>query len=148
MRKLLLRLKPGVSKKTHLFSAALLWSFIGALLVLRAGIWLIEENNGIYIAPAILIGTLKSLFILDKSARKSIDRILLLDDGSCLGAVYSVKTWLLVMGMMLFGYILRHSSLPMEIIGFVYIAIGWALFFSSRTGWKAWMNTKTNRPTE
>ncbi|MBM9605837.1 hypothetical protein [Desulfopila inferna] len=136
MHKLLLRLKPGASKKIHLISASLLWSVIGTVLVVRGSLWLVEEQSGFYIVPAILIGSIKSLFILDKSARKSIDRILRLADGSCLGAVYSWKTWLVVLAMMLFGYILRHSSIPLVIIGSIYVAVGWALFFSSRVGWR------------
>jgi len=142
MSKFLQRYKPGVSRKSHLFLAALLWTIVGILLMRRGVLWLMVDGNVVYAVPAVLIGTLKSLFILDKSAKKSIDRILDLADGSCLGAVYSVKTWLLVIGMMAMGVLLRKSSIPFEIVGFLYVMVGWALFFSSRTGWKFWKNSR------
>ncbi len=140
LNKILTRLKPGVPRQTHLFLAALLWTVIGCVLMVRGSVWLVDKGSVVSFVIAILLGTLKSLLILDKSAKKSIDRIQRLADGSCLGAVYSVKTWLLVMAMMLFGYILRHSGVPLIVLGSLYITIGWALLFSSRTAWITWKN--------
>jgi hypothetical protein len=99
---------------------------------------LIAVNGRWIIIPALIAGTLKPLFILDHSARKGVHRILELADGTCLGAVYSVKTWLLILFMMGSGMVLRHSTLPGEILGGTYVTIGWALFFSSRHAWLAW----------
>lgn len=76
--------------------------------------------------------------MLDKSAKKSIERIIATRDGKCLGGVYSVKTWLLVLVMMTAGYLMRHSSLPKEFLGLFYVSIGWGLLFSSRNAWIAW----------
>lgn len=87
---------------------------------------------------AFVAGTLKSRLILDRTARRSIDRITRLQDGTCLGAVYSVRTWLLVLAMMTGGMVLRMSSLPRIWLGFVYVTVGWALFYSSRFGWRVW----------
>ncbi len=134
------RLKPGGSTSSHLLLAASLWTVIGAGLICRGTIWLVGSGNVWLIFPAALLGTLKSLFILDKSARKSIDRIRLLADGSCLGGVYSIKTWALVVLMMLLGYLLRRLSVSTELLGFLYVGIGWALILSSRVGWSAWRN--------
>lgn len=142
VRKILSRLKPGVPRQTHLLLAALLWTVVGFVLMVRGSIWLIAGKATLFFFPAILFGTLKSLFILDKSAKKSIDRIRRLADGSCLGAVYSIKTWLLVLAMMSFGYILRHSGVSPVILGTLYITIGWALLFSSRTAWRIWREIK------
>ena len=141
LRKYLLRFKPGVPRKAHLFLAALLWTFVGIGLMIRGTLWVAGGQNILFLPLAFVIGSLKSLFILDKSAKKSIDRIQNLTDGSCLGAVYSYKTWLLVLAMMGMGYIIRHSSIPLSTIGFIYVLIGWALLFSSRHGWKAWYAT-------
>ena len=142
MHKLLHRLKPGVSKDIHLLSASLLWSLIGAALLLRGFFWLIDVGAAVYILAALAAGSLKSVFILDKSARKGIDRILRLEDGSCLGAVYSIRTWVLVAAMMGVGYLLRHSSLPPAVTGSIYAAIGWSLLFSSRLAWSAWTKSR------
>jgi len=100
--------------------------------------WLTTTERLWLTIPAVIAGSLKSLFILDNSARKGVHRILELADGTCLGAVYSIKTWLLVLVMIGSGIVLRHSSLPKELLGGVYMTIGWALFFSSRHAWQAW----------
>ncbi len=140
--KLLHNLKPGVTRQTHLLMAAILWMVIGCSLFLRGVLWLENENSVLFVIPALLLGSIKSLFILDKSAKKSIDRLQQMADGSCLGAVYSVKTWSLVVMMMLGGYLLRISSLSLSLIGSLYCTVGWALFYSSRLGWMAWKQAK------
>ncbi len=139
MLRMLSRFKPGVPRSIHLFLAALLWTVVGLILMVRGTVWLIGAEEGLFILPAILFGTLKSLFILDKTAKRSIDRIQHLADGSCLGAVYSIKTWLLVLAMMAGGYLLRHSSFPVILVGSLYVTIGWALLWSSRTAWRVWI---------
>jgi hypothetical protein len=106
--------------------------------MIRGMSWLATTEKLWLILPAMIAGSLKSLFILDNSARKGVYRLLALADGTCLGAVYSIKTWLLVLIMIGSGIILRHSSLPKELLGSVYMTIGWALFFSSRHAWQAW----------
>lgn len=142
MHNLLHRLKPGVPQDVHLFSAALLWSLVGTGLLLRGTFWLIDAAAAGFLIIAVIAGTMKSLFILDKSARKGIDRILLLDDGSCLGAVYSKRTWLMVAAMMGAGYFLRHSPVPLGLAGTLYAAMGWSLLLSSRLAWKAWAKSR------
>lgn len=133
------RYKPGVEKRVHLLLAAFLWTMVGILLLFRGGGWLIEAGELWMILPALLFGSVKSLLILDKAAEKGIQRILQFDDNTCLGAVYSFKTWLLVLAMMATGFLLRQSSLPRTLLGFFYAAIGWALFLSSRKAWRAWL---------
>lgn len=144
MRKGLSRFKPGVTTHTHLLLSAVLWTAIGLLLFTK-GVFrlsqLAEWQPGIVIA-AILAGSLKAYFILDKSARRGISRILTFKDGTCLGAVYSIKTWILVLCMMGLGVILRSSSLPISLLCFLYLTIGWALLVSSRLAWRAWLNVK------
>ncbi len=102
IQKDLSRFKPGVRRRTHLLLAAMLWTFIGLLLLTKGAYRIVQvpEYQIIIIITALSAGTLKSIFILDRSARRSIERILDFKDGTCLGAVYSVKTWLLVVGMM------------------------------------------------
>jgi len=132
------RFKPNAPRSVHLFVAASLWSVVGLSLISRGVIWLIGIERLWIVLPALLIGTAKSFFMLDKSARKSIDRIIKTRDGRCLGGVYSIKTWLLVMVMMTAGYLMRTSSLPKEFLGLFYVSIGWGLLFSSRNAWIAW----------
>ncbi len=144
MVKGLSRFKPGVNRRTHLLMSAILWTAIGLLLLGKGAFRLsqLTDWQPIIVALAILAGSLKAYFILDKSARRGIDRILTFKDGTCLGAVYSVKTWILVLCMMGMGVILRNSSLPLTLLCFIYFTIGWALLLSSRLAWRAWLKGK------
>jgi hypothetical protein len=138
------RFKPGVNRRTHLFLSAVLWTTIGLLLFSKGVFRLSQLNDWQFLMPtaAILTGSLKAFFILDSSARRGITRILTFKNGTCLGAVYSVKTWILILCMMGMGVILRNSFLPISLLIFLYITIGWALLLSSRLAWKAWLDRK------
>jgi len=148
MREKLACFKPGVKKRTHLLLAAILWTAVGILLLTRGAYRIVhvEDYASLIVVTALIAGTLKSYYVLDRSARRSISRILTFDDGTCLGAVYSIKTWLLVVAMMGTGIILRHSSLPQGLLCFIYFTIGWGLLFSSRIAWKKWAAERKNTP--
>jgi len=135
------RFKPAVRRNTLLLSSACLWTLVGLLLLIKGGYryYYLPEPYPLVIAGGILAGTLKSLWILDKSARNGITRIQKFDDGTCLGAVYSSKTWILVLCMMSLGVILRNSSCSVQLLCFLYFSIGWALLFSSRLAWREWL---------
>lgn len=92
----------------------------------------------VFLLAGIAAGTIKSVMVLDNVAVKAIDRIISLQDGTCLGAVFSWKTWGLVCCMMGMGLVIRTFFNPNSILGSCYLAIGWALLFSSRHGWLAW----------
>ena len=124
----------------HLMLAASLWTGIGIMLITRGLFWLTGSGWRWLAFPAIALGTAKSFLVLDKAAKKSLDRISRLADGTCLGAVYSIKTWMLVLLMMASGYTLRHSSLPHSLLGLLYVTIGWALLFSSRHSFTAFQH--------
>ena len=129
--------KPGVSLKTHHVAAAVIWSSVGIMLLVRGGLFLDSVHKLWLLFPAIALGTAKSMFMLDKAAQKNLRRLAKKEDGACLGGVYSIKMWGLVALMILLGWMLRTSSAPRALVGIVYAAIGWALFFSSRLLWKS-----------
>ena len=124
--------------------SAALWTAIGLLLLSKGAFRLTQlaDWQPLIVALAFLAGSLKAYFILDKAAGRGIDRILTFKEGTCLGAVYSVKTWIMVLCMMGMGVILRNSSLPLSLLCFVYLTIGWALLLSSRLAWRAWLEKK------
>lgn len=132
------RLKPGAPRSTHLLVAALLWSCVGILLMLRGMQWLYGIGQLWIVLPALILGTLKAVYMLDRSARKNISRIVEGGNNKCLGGVYSWKTWLLVGLMMGMGCVLRNSTLPKEFLGLFYVSIGWGLLFASRLSWVAY----------
>jgi hypothetical protein len=137
-------LKPGVSKRVHLFAAPLLWTVVGASLLVRGWDFIGPGRERWFVLLAIVIGTAKSLLILDKTARRALTRIVSLRDGTCLGAVYSWKTWLLVVLMMGSGIVLRRYFTPGAMVGTIYAAVGWALLLSSRLGWLEWFRWQKN----
>ena len=140
-KKTLLQYKPGVSIKTHLFSAGLIWSLVGCGL-LFFGFYLVSLNGSYWYAVAgLILGTVKTIFILDRVARKNVKRINEFEDKVCIGSVYSWKTWMLVLAMIFLGRYLRTSALPREIVGLIYIAVGWALLLASRLMWLTWKRT-------
>lgn len=135
------KFKPGVKRQTHLFLSAFLWTVIGSLLLTKGAVRLtqFEDYQFLVVVSAFTVGSLKALLVLDKVAGKTIKRILGFSDGICLGAVYSVKTWVVVAMMVSVGVILRNSSLPVMLLTFIYLTIGWSLLLSSRLGWKAYL---------
>ncbi|MFC1837064.1 hypothetical protein ACFLYW_00075 [Thermodesulfobacteriota bacterium] len=135
------RYKPGVSTRTHLLLGALIWSVVGFFLLTNGFVLVSLGNHLLYGLFGLLLGTVKTFFILDRIARKNIIRINEFEDKVCFGSVYSFKTWLLVLAMIFLGRILRTTILPGEIIGLLYTAVGWALMLSSRLMWTEWNRT-------
>ena len=129
---------PAVKAKTRILLAALLWSGIGAMLLIRGVLAFAGTGRDWWLAVAVLLGTIKSRLVLDRVVLKNMSRLRALNGQRCIGGVYSVKTWLLVAVMIALGSVLRASPLPVWLIGWVYVLVGWALFWSSRQGWRAW----------
>ena len=133
--------KPAASARTHLLLAALLWTVVGGMLLILGVRWSILAAIPyvwLLLALAITAGVFKALFILEHTARRTINRIRERGDGRCIGGFLSIRTWLFVLLMMLAGYFLRHSALPRAIVGLIYTAVGTALLVAARRLWGAW----------
>ncbi len=91
---------------------------------------------------AFVLGSLKSFLVLDRITRRAVYRIRHFDDNTCLGAVYSWQSWLMVLLMVLTGVGVRHFWTPGPFLATLYLAIGWALLFSSRLGWMAYWHER------
>lgn len=135
---------PGVSRSVHLFAAPFLWTAVGCVLMVRGFAWLDPGRGRLLLLVALLVGTLKSLLVLDRMAARAVERIARFGDRTCLGAVYSWRTWLLVLGMIAAGALLRRSPLPGPLLGTLYLAVGWSLCLSSRVGWRQWRTLSRN----
>jgi hypothetical protein len=134
------RFVPAAQIKTRIFVAALLWSGIGAMLLVRAVLAVSGSGREWWLAGALLLGGLKSRLVLDRGVRRNMERLRGLDGARCLGGVYSAKTWLLVAAMIALGRGLRLSPVPVWITGLIYATVGWGLLWSSRVGWSAWLH--------
>lgn len=135
--KRLARFKPGASVSANLLVAALMWSFIGLYLMVR-GYFLLEAWVWLFVGLGVVLGALKAFWFIERAARKNIARIVARPDGMCIGGVYSWRMWGLVVCMMLGGRLLRNSSVPPQLISVIYVAVGWALLWSSRLIWQEW----------
>jgi hypothetical protein len=134
------RFTPRVSQAVHLFIAPFLWTVVGMSLIERGLNWMGLGISRWLLLLALLLGTIKSLMVLDRSAKKGLERIKGFGERTCIGAVYPWKTWLLVLLMMASGLILRHLIPPGLFLGTIYCALGWGLLLSSRHGWIQWLH--------
>lgn len=122
--------------------AAFFWSAVGLLLIARGLGYFQFPDNILTALAALFMGTLKSFFILDRVSRRNITRIRLLGGQSNILKIYSPGMWIVIGMMIVFGRILRNSSVQQELIGVLFLAIGWGLLFSSRKIWAAWYTTR------
>jgi uncharacterized membrane protein YqgA involved in biofilm formation len=120
-----------------------MWSTVGFLLVLIGIHWLLNYHWAIVLLPAVVAAAmLKSWFILDRVARRIIDRIRSRDDHRCIGGFLSLKSWLTIAAMMMAGRLLRGGSAPRLLVGCLYTTIGMALLLSSRHLWRGWRDAR------
>ena len=135
--------KPATSSRMQLWLAAAMLSSVGLGLLSVGTYWLLtdaEARGMILIGVAACLGLGKSLLILDRTAQLTASRIKLRGEGKCLGGFLSPRLWILVIGMMLLGRLLRTIGLPSPVQGLIYAAVGTSLLFSSRIVWRAWKN--------
>ena len=138
--------KPAAPVRTHLLLAALMWSVVGAALLLVGAHWLLASGGArvwLFLTAAIGLGLLKGRFVLEHAAGRIIARIRVRGDGHCLGGFLSVWTWALVAGMAIAGRVLRSGFLPHAVVGFVYVVVGAALLWACRRFWHAWAEERT-----
>jgi hypothetical protein len=131
--------KPGAAARTHLVLAALMWTIVGGGLVFFGARWSWHSDASHapwLMAAALAAGAAKSRLILDRAGRRIVERILARGDGRCLGGFVSPPTWLLIVGMMALGRLLRSRVAPLP-VGVLYLAVGSSLLISSRLIWQA-----------
>ena len=106
------------------------------------GLWNIlyveDPYKLLWVALALGAGLLKAKMVLEKTAFNISDRIRNRPEPSCLFGFMPLKSWLLIAGMIMLGILLRKSPLNRSLVWSIYIAIGAALFASSRIFWRNW----------
>ena len=123
-----------------------MWFVVGSALIVFGSRWLWETHLGIapWVAVAsVAVGALKSHLVLDRVARKAVERIRARGDGRCIGGFLSPQSWALVLFMMAGGRLLRNS-VAASIVGPIYIAVGTSLCLSSRLTWSAWIAARAD----
>jgi uncharacterized membrane protein len=133
------------SRKQHLALAALVWMTGGLILTIRGTIWVLHDERVhefaiLALVLGAVVGGLKGQFVLAKTARRSIQRILLLPARTKFWQVFSPPTYLLIIFMVGLGvlarWIGRHYN-AFGFVGIVYVAVGIALLIGSGFYWRA-----------
>ena len=124
----------------QLWLAGAMWSCVGAGLFSVGIYWLLKNGEAkglLLLLIAAALGFGKALLVLDRTTISSISRIQSRGEDRCFGGFLSPGVWILVIGMMLLGRILRTIGLPIPVLGLIYAAVGIGLLFSSRHIWRA-----------
>lgn len=110
------------------------WFVMGFFLLMQGFRFLTQmalriEMAVFLIALGLLVGFLKGRYVLSKSARRVIQRIIHLSPPIHWKNVYAPSYWLLIGAMMGLGMILKW--VPLEVRGTIDVAIGFALLNGS-----------------
>lgn len=137
-------MKYGVRRHTLLFIAGSIWILAGAN-ILRIGIltWLNDTNNWIWktgLAAIVFLFFFRMIF--RKLLRKHTARILRKKEKSCPFSFFDLRGWIVMIGMITFGVIIRKLGLmPAVFIAVFYTGLSTALiltgFLFLRQGYKA-----------
>ncbi|MBU4524092.1 MAG: hypothetical protein KUA37_19255 [Desulfomicrobium sp.] len=143
------RLTPRAYPRTRLLTAAIVWSAVGFFLTLK-GIYIFREGSwGILLAVIVvggILGVVKSKIVLDRVANRIILHIGAKPSRACLGGLFSVRNWLLIAVMIVFGRTLGVLPLDAAIKTGLYVMVGSGLVYSSRLIWNAWKNSPADLP--
>lgn len=138
----------NISKETHFKVAFFWWGLVGTGLLIAGSIFLFGGrslsvlNTGptapskaewAGLAIALCLGFIKGNFVFKKIARKYMKRIEQLPEKSPLYRTFSLKSWGLILFMIVLGRTIRALGAPHLIIGTIYVAVGLALVLGSRT---------------
>jgi hypothetical protein len=135
--------KPGVNKTMLILIAGIVWIGVGMMLSRLAILWW-QNYAGSYLPLflfiALLLGMIKGYFILTRVVSTNIRRINQLNGTNFILAFISVKTYLLIIGMMILGFVLRHSLFPKHYLAILYLGAGLAMIISSVPYFKILVN--------
>jgi len=125
--------------------AGIVWSAVGAVLVVVASIWFMDVSRYATLGLAIGItgGAIAYRFMLARLAKNNIARIFALESTTRkfpLNTFQSRRSYILIAIMMAGGYALRHLPIPKLYLAPLYLAMGVALLLSS-LHYYLWLNS-------
>jgi hypothetical protein len=126
-----------------------MWTLVGTMLLSYGLTWVLRRYGApglLYALPCLALGLVKSRYVLDRVAFGALDRVATRPPDRCAAGFFSTRSWLLVLGMMVAGQLLRASPLPRADLGFLYLVVGTGLLFSSRHIWSTWWACRDGRP--
>ena len=134
MFELFLKYKPSIHRYWLSLIAGLLWLGVGIALVITACAWLSMTAwpwGPLIAACSLALGFLVYSHGFSRIAQKNIGRIAGQPEVVCLFAFQGLRSYYLILIMMLLGYTIRHLPVPKYIDAVIYFTIGSALAFSS-----------------
>ena len=142
---MLKKFSPGVKRRILYLLAGSMWTIVGLMLIITACTWLLPlpSYKAIFLA---LIGAVTGSTLarpgFQKLVSKNISRINAKPKTACIFGFQSVKSYFLIVFMIMLGFTLRHSSFPKAYLAIIYLTIGLGLFLSS---FKYYPNFKKNK---
>ena len=127
---------PSVDRKVLVLLAGVIWSVVGFALIGVAILWLISSHKNMitFTAIGIVSGTIIFRYGFSKVAKINLVRIYQQAPGKdkiCVFSFQNTRSYLIVAGMMIMGYALRHLPIPKVYLAPLYFAIGLGLLLSS-----------------
>ena len=101
-----------------------------------------EQAMGAIVGVCLMIGYAKGHFVLSRSVKTGVQRILSQPNPSEIKNLYGKKYYFLIFGMMSLGMLLRFLNLPEDIHGAIDLAIGAALLKGALTYFKYALSEK------
>lgn len=122
--------KPSVRRHWLIFTAGTMWLSVGIGLIAVACFWLYRA--GWPLGPAlsalgIVSGLIVYSFGFSKIVRKNLARISAKPEPACLFGFQGLRSYFLILTMMIMGYTIRHLPVPKHVIAVVYFSMGSAL---------------------
>jgi hypothetical protein len=126
--------KPSVDRYWLLLLAGIMWSLVGLGLCAAACHWLASlawPGNLVTAIAGFVCGVLAYAFAFSRIVRRNLTRIAEQPARVCLFAFQAWRSYALIFVMMLTGWLLRHSRLPVLFLAAIYLAVGTALALAS-----------------
>ncbi len=117
----------------HLMDAMHLWdeiALIGGPPVLKTIYQFVKNPQQamvLILGICFLVGYLKGHYVLNRSVKSGVQRILSYPNPSEIKTIYSKKYYFLIAGMMLLGMALKILKIPADLHGMIDLAVGSAL---------------------
>jgi hypothetical protein len=143
---LISKLNPAVPRHYLFAIAGVLWTVAGVLLCVRGEVWLEVFPLGTEFAmEAISIGFAVAgyFFLFVKVVQKNIVRIEQLPERACLFAFTAWYGYIMIALMIMIGFTLRNSALPMYYLSIPYTAMGGTLLIGSLRFYRQFLAART-----
>jgi hypothetical protein len=127
-------LNPAVPRHYLFAIDGVLWSAAGALLCIRAEVWIAVfpfRTEFALESISIVLAAAGYSFWFFRVVQKNIDRIGRLPERTCVFAFTHWRGYILIALMMTIGITLRNSSFPKFYLSIPYTAMGWTLLIGS-----------------